>query len=343
MSRVSARLIAIFILATSAGCLGRCGEEAPPDDPVEPPAVVEPATPADPVLAALAALADRVPGLPAPIDGQVVAEREVFRRDALVLGNQAVDDKRMDVILGIGDLLSDAGEDASATAFLQRSVGLIKPAPGEKAHLLALADVKRVAGQALEGASLMERAIDIEPSEALDFIELSRMYVAAGRPGPARAAVTRGLRKHAGDPGLALQGLEVRLVGGDAAAVVAELPAEVPPALTTWHLRLRAEALLVQGDAAAAQGVAAEIATADESSPWGPLLTAAALARQGKDAATPLARASGLAATGRKHHDARVALPWAESMQPDGPVSPWPRVPQEETPPAPAAPVVLPH
>ena len=328
MSRVSARLIAITACLLFAGCLGRCGKDAPPE---EPPAVTdatpaEPATPADPVLVALAALADRAPDLPEAGDGQPVPEREVFRRDCLVLGNDAIDAGRMDVVLQLADVLSEAGEQKAATAFLQRAVGLMKPDNGEKAHLRQLADVKRVSGKALEAASLMERAVDIEPSAAEDFFLLSRMYVAAGRLGPARAAVTRGLRKHADDPVLLVQGAEVKLVGGDVPAALAALPATVDARAQAQLLRLRAELLLITGDATGAEAAAKALTALDAESPWGPLLEVAVARRSGSGSAdAQLAKAAGLAGTGRKWFDARQALPWAEALAPDQDITPWPR------------------
>ena len=326
MSRVSVRLILVLSLAMLSGCLGPCSGDGPEVEPSTAAAPVEPSTPADPVLVELGFLVDRAVDLPAANPGVVVAEREAFRRDALLLGNKAIDEKRMDVVLGVSDLLTSAGESDAAVAFLQRSVGLVKPAGGNKAHLLRLADVKRISGKPLEGASLLERAVDIEPSTAADFIGLSRVYLAAGRQGPARAAVTRGLRKHAGDAGLVLQGAEVKLVGGDAAAALAGLPVDAPAHLATEVLRVKGEAQLVSGDLTGAATTAGDLVKADAESPWGPLLAGAAATAQGTDGAADLARAAGLAGTGREGFDARVALTWAEGLRPDSPVSPWPRL-----------------
>ncbi len=326
MSRVSVRLILVSSLVLLGGCLSRCGSDAPTDEPSTPQAVVEPVTPSDPVLAELAALAERGVDLPAATPGAVIAEREVFRRDVLLLGNKAIDEKRMDVVLGVSDVLTAAGEVDAATAFLQRSVGLVKPAAGNKEHLLRLAEVKRINGKPLEGASLLERAVDIEPSTASDFIGLSKVYLAAGRPGPARAAVTRGLRKHADDPGLALQGAEVKLVTGDAAGALAALPANAPPALVSDVLRVKAEALLVSGDAAGAAAAAKELTALDAESPWGPLLGGAAAGALGEDGSAQLAQAEGLAGAGRAGHDARIALTWAEALTSTEALSPWPRL-----------------
>jgi hypothetical protein len=326
VSRVSVRLILVSSLVLLGGCLSRCGSDTPTSEPSAPEAVVEPVTPSDPVLAELAVLAERGVDLPPATPGVVIAEREVFRRDVLLLGNKAIEEKRMDVVLGVSDVLTAAGEVDAATAFLQRSVGLVKPAAGNKAHLLRLAEVKRINGKPLEGASLLERAVDIEPSTAADFIGLSRVYLAAGRPGPARAAVTRGLRKHAGDPGLALQGAEVKLVTGDAAAALAALPGDAPAGLAADVLRVKAEALLVSGDAAGAATAAKELSGLDAESPWGPLLGGASARSLGQDGSAQLAQAAGLAGTSRSGYDARIALTWAEALTKGDAISPWPRL-----------------
>lgn len=338
MSRVSARLIAFAALISLSGCLGRCGGDAPPETPPEVAATPapEPATPADPVLAAVAELAERAVDLPEPEAGVATGPRETFRRDALTLGNQAVDDKRMDVVLAIADVLVQAEEVKSATAFLQRAVGLLKPTAGAKEHLLALADLKRIGGKPLEGASLMERAVDIEPPDAGDFVGLSRMYLAAGRIGPARAAVTRGLRAHPTDAALAIQGAEVQLVQGQSGPALAAIPGEPAEAVRAFALRVKAEAQLVAGDLPAATATAKELAAVDEA--WGALLSGAAAVAQGKDGGADLAQARGLA-VGRAGFDVQQALPWAEALVPGSPISPWPRTTGQAPPtpkPAPA-------
>ncbi|MCO4771585.1 MAG: hypothetical protein KDA24_16250, partial [Deltaproteobacteria bacterium] len=171
MKRTTWMAGAITAALLASGC-GGCGDK---DEAVEvtpeptPEVVAEPTTPADERLAALATLTEQVAGLP-PVDSEDRARREVFRRDALTLGNEAITELRFDVVVGVGEVLWGAGEPETAAAYLQRSVGMTREKSPEKSHLRALARLKVDGDAALEAASLMERAIDIEPTTPEDFV-----------------------------------------------------------------------------------------------------------------------------------------------------------------------------
>jgi hypothetical protein len=307
----------------ASGCGGCGGEdrdvaEAPQEAPV-PDAPAEPPVPSDPLLAEIAAVAATGRALPPP-DPADRSARESFRREALTLGNKALDSARIDGVVAVAEALWRSDEAESASAFLQRAVGVARGKTEEKAHMHALARLKVEKGAELEAASLMERAIDLEPTTPEDFTLLSWAYLRAGRIGPAAAATRRGARGHAGAPELAVQAAEVTLVKSGAADALAELAAIPPPPDSEQFLRVRGEAHLVAGDRAAAAADAAALQKAFPSSAWGPLLTAA-LGGAGRE--TALAKAKVAAAADMMAVDARAAMDWAASAGES--VAPWTR------------------
>ena len=308
--------LAVMLLS---GCGDGCGGAKPTADGGSPAPTEAPTPPADALLAGVAALAARVPGLPpAGADGGVLADREVFRRDALTLGGQAIDEARVDVAIALAQVLADAGELNSAGAYLQRAVGLLPPATAGKAHMLLLAEVKLQQGKALEGASLVERAVDVEPLADVEFAALSRMYLGAGRPGPARAATTRGLRVVPESVLLQVQAAEVELVTNGAPTALGRLPADAEGALGERMLALRAEAKLVSGDVPGALADAQALMARAASSPLGPLLVAAA-GGAGRD--DLLTRAASLVPVGLDGEDARRMTAWVQAADFSAPYS----------------------
>ena len=313
------------LLAT--GCGGCGGDKAKvegvgpvtPEDTPPVIEVIEPPTPSDPALAALAALSARAAELP-PVGDDTRPPREAFRREALTLGNQAIEDVRLDVVTGVAGVLWAVGEVETAAAFLQRSVGMTRGKTTEKAHMHALARLKVELGVALEAASLMERAIDIEPTSPRDFELLSWAYLRAGRSGPAAAATRRGMRGHPDAPSLHLQNLEVMLAGGKAGDALGALEVTPEGADRLTQLRIMGEAQLVTGDREGAAATVAELTAEHPESPWGPLYLAAL---GGEDRAEALDRARTLAAGALEYCDARAALAWAEAAGAE--VSPWSR------------------
>jgi tetratricopeptide (TPR) repeat protein len=95
---------------------------------------------------------------------QVADARRRFVETARALGNQAIEARRADQAARVGRVLMEGGEGKFAEAFLQRAMGLLKPAEAGKDHMYPLAQLRRADGRALEAASLYERAIDIEPT-----------------------------------------------------------------------------------------------------------------------------------------------------------------------------------
>jgi len=311
-----------LVCCLSAGCNGCGGDrEVVTSEPTAASATPD-ATPApvDPMLASVSELAARVSALP-PAEGADLAPREVFRREALTLGNQAIDQTRIDVAVGVAEALWLAGETKTAAAFLQRAVGKTSGEQGGgKAHMHALARLKVEQGLALEAASLMERAIDIEPTSPADFGLLSWAYLRAGRSGPAAAATRRGLRAHPGDSSLAVHAAEVLLVTEGAAPALAALAAIEPTPGSLDYLRVRGEANIVSGDVASAKADGNSIVQAFPDSPWGPMLVGVS---GGPGSADEIGRARAAASVRLADVDARSALAWASVTE--GTRAPWPR------------------
>ncbi len=318
------KMVGVVMAAFLATGCGGCGEDKgdvaiDATSTATPPALepTEPPTPSDPALAALSELSARVGELP-PVGDENRAPREAFRRETLVLGNQAIQDVRLDVVNGVADVLWRSGEVETAAAFLQRSVGMTREKTTEKTHMHALARLKVELGVALEAASLMERAIDIEPTTPRDFQLLSWAYLRAGRSGPAAAATRRGLRAHPGDPILYLQNVEVMITAGRASDAIGALELSPEGADPLTRLRIMGEAQLVSGEREGAAATAAELVVKHPQSPWGPLYLAAL--GEG-DRADAIAKARALAGAELEHCDARAALAWAEVAGAE--VSPW--------------------
>lgn len=302
---------ALLIVGTASGC-GGCGDKetatTPPSTEATP-EVSEPVTPADPVLQALTSLHERARSLPGA-DAADQAPRAAFKREGLILGNNAIEDMRLDVVVGVAEVLWRAGEGEAAAAFLQRSVGITREKTTEKQHMHALARLKVELGGALEAASLMERAIDIEPTTSQDFVLLSWAYLRAGRLGPAAAATRRAARGHEGDPDLAVQAAEVMLIQSDAASALAALDAIQPQPTSEHFLRVHGEAQLISGNREGAAADAKALVSQHPESPWGPLLTSAlgGVGRADAQGAAARLSAASLAAV-----DGRAALSWAEA------------------------------
>lgn len=315
---------ALLFLAGCDGCGDGGGETAPVAVDAEPTAAAEPTPAPDPMKDELAGIADRATRLPPAVEGSVVAERESFRRDALLLGNRALEERRMDLVVGTAEALRRAGEVDGAAAFLQRAAGLTAKESVGSEHQRALARLKVQQGRALEAASLLERLIDGEAPAPEDFAMLSWAYLAAGRPGPARAAVTRGQRVHPQAEVLKVQAAEVKLVAEGPEAALPELDGLAGE----QALRLAAEAKLISGDAEGARAVATTLVSDHPDSPWGPLLLAA-IGGPGTD--DKLGEARDLASRSLDGSDARRALDWAAS---DEHTAPWtrevPRPPEPE-------------
>jgi len=318
-----ALVCAVLFALASSGC-GGCGEKDAPStdgtpavEATTPEVAPEPATPADPELVKLAALLETARGLPAP-DAEDRQPREAFRREALTMGNAAIG-TRMDVVVGVAEALWTAGEGETAAAFLQRTVGMTRDKEVGSEHMHALARLKVELDAPLEGASLMERAIDREAATASDFAMLSWTYLRAGRLGPGRAAVRRGERKHPSAPELALAGAVVALVEGKTADALSAVDGK-DGALA---LRIKAEAQLASGDRAGAKATAEALSKAAPENPWGPLLLGAV---GGAGKADALGKARTLASADMQWVDARQALEWAAAVG-DGAAA-WARHPE---------------
>lgn len=315
---------ALLFLAGCDGCGDKGGEATPVTAGTDPATPGEPTPAADPMKDELAVIADRATRLPSAVDGGVVAERESFRRDALLLGNRALEERRMDLVVGTAEALRRAGEVDGAAAFLQRAGGLTAKESVGNDHQRALARLKVQQGRALEAASLLERLIDGEAPEPDDFAMLSWAYLAAGRPGPARAAVTRGQRVHPDAEALKVQAAEVKLVAEGPEAALAALEGLAGE----QALRLVAEAKLVSGDADGARAAASTLVSEFPDSPWGPLLLAAT---GGPGTDDKLGEARDLASRSLDGSDARRALDWAAAAEHS---APWtrevPRPPEPE-------------
>jgi tetratricopeptide (TPR) repeat protein len=317
------RIPSVAALALLVACSDHCGtrknDEATPAVTSEAPQ----ATP-DPLQDRLHGIRQGVGALP-PIASSADPtappgpEREGFRENARALGEDAIGQGRADVAAEVGRVLIDAGETRLAEAFLQRAVGLMKPADGKKDHIYPLAQLKRAAGRPLEAASLYERAIDAEPTAPMEFVGLSDLYLAAGRMGPARAAVTRGLAKHADARPLLVQGAKVELLGGDPAKALAAIDGILAQDAQDLAARLvRLEALLAAGRLEEGQSAAAALTTQLPDNAWGHIYTSVIARAKGDTAASDagLARARDIAGACPCTHEERLAIQWAEGVQP---------------------------
>jgi tetratricopeptide (TPR) repeat protein len=315
----SRRAASLLLILLTAGCGQRCGKK-----PEVAEAPVEPATPADPLLQRLGALKTSTPGPTSPED-----VRETFRRDAAGLATDAIDGKRLDVVVAVADALRAAGEPTAAEATLQRSIGLQPPSGSEKSHLVALARLRLSSGRSIEGASLLERAVDLAPSTEAEWTMLSNAYLFAGRPGPAKAAVTRGLLEHPGSRALRLQGADAALAVGELERADAEATALLAEKRDAEAVAIRAEVRIAQGRIDEAK---ADLSEGPADHPRVPLLRHAIARLSGETPPVPAA----------PDGEEGLAL-WADALTPSVPPSARSRALPSAEPPAvaPAAPVAV--
>ncbi len=315
-------LCGFLALCTASGCAGcddRGAAPAPVSSAGEATPLEESITPADPLLQTLASLDERA-RLVASEGSKASTSRSSFKRDSIAFGNRVLGDMRLDVVVGVAEALWRAGEGEVAAAFLQRAVGLLQGKTTEKKHMHALALLKVELGRALEAASLMERAVDIEPTTPRDFVLLSWAYLRSGRLGPAAAATRRGARGHAGAPELAVQAAEVLLLKSNAENALEALAAIQPEPASEQFYRVRGEAHLITGNRDQASVDAKTLVTKFPGSPWGPLLESAA---GGLGRADAQGHAVRLSVESLSSVDGRAALAWAEAAEDS--VSPWKR------------------
>ncbi|HCP45956.1 MAG TPA: hypothetical protein DIU15_07940 [Deltaproteobacteria bacterium] len=245
---------------------------------------------------------------------------EVVRKlltESKEVGNHAIAAHRADLTARIGQMLIDVNETKFAEAFLQRSVGLLKPAEHGKDAMYPLAQVRRASGRPLEAASLYERAIDIEPTMPAEFVGLSDLYLAAGRMGPARAAVTRGLARHKESVDLAVQGAKVALLDGKAPEAATSLRTILQSQRNHVGAQLVfVEALLATGALAEASREAEGLRADFPEDPWGWIFGGAVLRATGEleEGSTMLARATELAGDCPCTHEERLTIAWASEL-----------------------------
>ena len=245
---------------------------------------------------------------------QIVEARRQFVNDARSLGDEAIEAKRPDQAAEIGRILMEGGEGRFAEAFLQRCMGLLKPADAGKDHVYPLAQLRRADGRALEAASLYERAIDVEPTIESEYIGLSDLYLAADRIGPARAAVSRGLRKHPDSVLLKVQGAKVAVLDGkaqEALKVANEVLSARPEDVAAQLVQI--EALLAMGKIDDAKRTSDTLRNEYPADAWGWIFGGAVAAAQGqaRDAVDLLEQAAELAGTCPCTHEERLAISWA--------------------------------
>ena len=260
-------------------------------------------------------------------------EAEAFVAHARELGDAALGERRPDVSARLGDILVSAGEVDFAGAVLQRAVGLMKPEDFGKDHLYSLARIRRAQRRPIEAASLFERAVHVEPTEAVEFVGLSDHYLAAGRSGPARAAVTRGLRGHPDSSLLQVQGAEVALLAGELDQALEAAGAALAADPTDFGARLvRLEILLAAGrlDDAALEATALRDEVPEDA--WGWILGAAVERARGGQGTELLARARELAGDCPCTREERLAIDWAAAVGPTPQVTPRSREDQVDPP-----------
>jgi tetratricopeptide (TPR) repeat protein len=339
--RIAPVVVALVAVAVVAAWLVLGSDEEPPVEPTPAAGVEEEAAPDAGIEGDLSALRQEAEAL--GVASGSSAAREEFITHARTLGEAALQEARPDVTAQVGDLLIAAGEVDFAGAVLQRAVGLMKPEETGEDHLYALARVRRAQRRPIEAASLFERAVHTEPNPPAEFVGLSEHYLAADRMGPARAAVTRGLRLHPGHPTLRVQGAEVATLSGDPAAALAELAAILEADPTDLAARLtRLEALLAVGEIQAATDEAAALRDELPDEPWGWIYGAAAVRATGGQGTEMIEQAYELAGDCPCTREERLGIEWAETVKAGPQVTPRSRIDQAETPasaptPAPAA------
>jgi len=272
---------------------------------------------------ALRVLAEKLQ-LSAPED-QIVELRRRFVDEARSLGDEAIVSKQTGSAAEIGRILMEGGEARFAEAFLQRCMGLLKPAETGKHHIYPLAQLRRADGRALEAASLYERAIDVEPTSEAEYVGLSDLYLAADRIGPARAAVSRGLRKHEGSTVLKVQGAKVALLderAEEAMSSVSEVLAASPEVVAAQLVQI--EAMLALGKLAEARALSTTLREEFPADAWGWVFGGAVAALQGdvSGAAELLDQAAELAGDCPCTHEERLAIAWVGKLKPADRVAP---------------------
>ncbi len=307
----------LALTLTLAGCT--CGKPSAPEPPVVQPSPT-PVAPVDPLASQLEALASAAAQVPAEGPDRAAAVRALTDL-ARALGELGLKADRADVVAAAARATGDAGEVRFAGALLQRATGLLDPATAGKDHLWALAGLRRDEGRVLEAVSLLERGVHVDPTTPAEWVGLSEGYLLADRVGPARAAVTRGLRAHDGDLALRTQGAEVMLTSGRADQALAILDEILVADPASFGAKIvRAEALLVLGrlDDAAAQADA--LATAEDA--WASVIRGAVAAARGDAAARDAALASAEALAGDCPCTAseRAAVGWARALVAGQPV-----------------------
>lgn len=319
---------ALVFLAAAVFLRSPADPVAPPADPAVGTVPAPGAEPAeareDPWQASVQLLRDEAGGVsPRNDDGSRQEDREAFIAHARELADEALLDKRPDVSADVGRILVEADETDFAGAVLQRAVGLMKAEEFGEAHYYALAEIRRSQGKPVEAASLLERVVHAPPTLAAEFVGLSEHYLASGRPGPAKAAVTRGLREHPDDPMLRTQGAKVAMLQGDvptALGTARGLLEEDPGNLAARLVRV--EAQIAGGHLVEATAEAASLRDEFPTEAWGYIYGAAAARVGGDPAAEWLATATELAGDCLCTHDQRLAIAWAAAVRQGGAAPP---------------------
>jgi tetratricopeptide (TPR) repeat protein len=271
--------------------------------------------------------------LSAPED-QIVEARRRFVDEARVLGDEAIEAKRTDSAAEIGRILMEGGEARFAEAFLQRCMGLLKPAEAGKHHIYPLAQLRRADGRALEAASLYERAIDVEPTTESEYVGLSDLYLAADRIGPARAAVSRGLRKHEGSVVLKVQGAKVALLDGKAEEAMASVVEVLAGSADDVAAQLvQIEAMLALGKLSESKASSTALREEFPADAWGWIFGGAIAALEGevKTSSELLDQAAELAGDCPCTHEERLAIAWASTLRPADRCAPRSRAEEQKT------------
>lgn len=286
--------------------------DPPPEaDPQDAPVSAVEATPEE----APDELGERLAVLLQEADGLAESDRDLFTTHARELADAALGAQRPDISAGVGRALADSGDLGLAGAVLQRAVGLMKPDEVGKDHLYALATVRRAQGRPIEAASLYERAVHAPPTLASEFVGLSEHYLAADRPGPARAAVTRGLREHPGDRMLRVQGAEVEMLTGRLDLALTQFETLLQDDPTDIDARLlRIEAMLAAGELEAGGVAAAAFLDEYPDDAWGWIFSAAARRAGGEPARDQIEKADELASDCTCKRTEQRAVAWVRTV-----------------------------
>jgi tetratricopeptide (TPR) repeat protein len=317
-------LVLTLTLTPLAGCT--CGDSPPTPAPVAATPSPTPEAPTDPFVDQLKALSAAAASLPEAGPDREAALASLVNL-ARAVADAALEAKRADALAEAAEIARQAGADRFAGALLQRATGLLDPAEAGKDHLWALARVRTDEGRVLEAVSLLERAVHVEPTTPAEWVGLSRGYLLADRVGPARAAVTRGLRVHADNLPLKTQGAEVMLVSGRAAQALGILDTVLAADPDAFGAKIvRAECLLVLGKLQAAAQQAGELGTGDDAWSW--IIRGAIFQVTGDGSARDeaLSAAATIAGDCACTQAERAAIEWAKKLPYGGPTTPRARV-----------------